>query len=159
MRRLPLPQRYQFSCSIAYITGLPSPNPDLSDSSETPNLIRLWLWWLTLPLPFLSLQLGFDFELTYFDNPQINLPSSCVNWVTTTGESGRVKGGRGREGGRKRRKGGWTGKGGMYEYMCEEGEEMYGWSSSGWVRVYTKLILTFHPPSLPPPSPPTHTHT
>jgi hypothetical protein len=26
---------------------------------------------------------GFEFELTYFDNPQTNLPSSCVNWVAT----------------------------------------------------------------------------
>ena len=57
------------------------------------------------PLPFS--QLGFDFELTYFDDPQINLPSSCVNWVTTTGESGRVKGGRGRE---ERREGGREGE-------------------------------------------------
>ena len=57
------------------------------------------------PLPFLSLQLGFDFELTYFDNPQINLPSSCVNWVTTTGEGGRVGGGGG-EGERVREGGG-----------------------------------------------------
>ena len=28
---------------------------------------------------------GFDYELTYLDNPQISLPSSVVNWVTTTG--------------------------------------------------------------------------
>ena len=30
-------------------------------------------------------ELGFDYELTYLDNPQIRLPSSIVNWVTTTG--------------------------------------------------------------------------
>jgi hypothetical protein len=26
---------------------------------------------------------GFEYEVTYFDNPQTNLPSSCVNWVAT----------------------------------------------------------------------------
>ena len=31
-------------------------------------------------------QMGFDFELTYFDDPQTNLPSSCVNWVATAGK-------------------------------------------------------------------------
>lgn len=31
------------------------------------------------------MQDGFEFELTYFDNPQTNLPSSCVNWVATAG--------------------------------------------------------------------------
>ena len=38
--------------------------------------------WLSFPPPT---QLGFDFELTYFDDPQSYLPSSYVNWVTTTG--------------------------------------------------------------------------
>lgn len=28
---------------------------------------------------------GMDFELTYFDNPKTNLPSSCTNWVASTG--------------------------------------------------------------------------
>ena len=31
---------------------------------------------------------GFNYELTYLDNPQISLPSSVVNWVTTTGTIG-----------------------------------------------------------------------
>ena len=31
---------------------------------------------------------GFNYELTYLDNPQISLPSSVVNWVTTTGTFG-----------------------------------------------------------------------
>ena len=30
-------------------------------------------------------ELGMDFELTYFDNPKTNLPSSCTNWVASTG--------------------------------------------------------------------------
>lgn len=29
-------------------------------------------------------RLGMDFELTYFDDPQSRLPSTCVNWVATT---------------------------------------------------------------------------
>ena len=29
---------------------------------------------------------GMNFELTYFDNPKSNLPSSCVNWVTYSGK-------------------------------------------------------------------------
>ena len=37
-----------------------------------------------LPVP--PPKLGFSFELTYFDDPQSYLPSSCVNWVTTTGK-------------------------------------------------------------------------
>ena len=30
---------------------------------------------------------GLNYELTYFDDPQVYIPSSCVNWVTTTGNS------------------------------------------------------------------------
>lgn len=32
-------------------------------------------------------QPGMQFELTYFDNPRTNLPSSCVNWVTFSGKT------------------------------------------------------------------------
>ena len=31
-------------------------------------------------------QPGFNYELTYFDDPQVHLPASCVNWVATSGE-------------------------------------------------------------------------
>ena len=31
-------------------------------------------------------ELGFDYEVTYFDNPQLRLSSTIVNWVTTAGE-------------------------------------------------------------------------
>ena len=30
---------------------------------------------------------GMDFELSYFDNPQMHIPASCVNWVASTGKS------------------------------------------------------------------------
>ena len=31
-------------------------------------------------------EFGINFELTYFDNPQTQLPSSCVNWVASSGK-------------------------------------------------------------------------
>jgi hypothetical protein len=31
-------------------------------------------------------ELGFDYEFTYFDDPQLRLSSTIVNWVTTAGE-------------------------------------------------------------------------
>ena len=31
-------------------------------------------------------ELGFDYEFTYFDNPQLRLSSTIVNWVTTAGK-------------------------------------------------------------------------
>ena len=31
-------------------------------------------------------ELGFDYEFTYYDNPQLRLSSTVVNWVTTAGE-------------------------------------------------------------------------
>ena len=32
-------------------------------------------------------ELGMDFELTYFDDPKTQLPSSCVNWVASSGNT------------------------------------------------------------------------
>ena len=29
---------------------------------------------------------GMNYELTYFDDPQVRLPSSCVNWVANSGK-------------------------------------------------------------------------
>lgn len=31
-------------------------------------------------------QPGFNYELTYFDDPRVQIHPSCVNWVATSGE-------------------------------------------------------------------------
>ena len=60
-------------------------HPDYPAKSKFTRVDQYFSEMVIKPHSFVD-ELGFDYELTYLDNPQINLPSSVVNWVTTTGK-------------------------------------------------------------------------
>lgn len=58
-------------------------HPSIPESRRYVRVHRYFSEMVIRPHTFID-ELGFDFELTYFDDPQSYLPSSYVNWVTTT---------------------------------------------------------------------------
>lgn len=60
-------------------------HPDVPDTDKCVR-VRDYFSRMVIRSPSRVDELGLDFELTYFDNPQTNLPSSCVNWVASTGK-------------------------------------------------------------------------
>eukprot|EP00731_Ephydatia_muelleri_P007222 Em0003g1470a len=58
-------------------------HPSIPESRRYVRVHRYFSEMVIKPHTFID-ELGFSFELTYFDDPQSYLPSSCVNWVTTT---------------------------------------------------------------------------
>ena len=60
-------------------------HPDFPAKSKFTRVDQYFSEMVIKPHSYID-ELGFDYELTYLDNPQISLPSSVVNWVTTTGK-------------------------------------------------------------------------
>lgn len=60
-------------------------DPSLAESNTAVRVKHYYSEMVIKPHTSLD-QPGFNYELTYFDDPQVQIPSSCVKWVTTSGQ-------------------------------------------------------------------------
>ena len=59
-------------------------HPDYPVTSRYTRVDRYFSEMVIKPHSFVD-ELGFDYEFLYFDDPQLRLSSTIVNWVTTAG--------------------------------------------------------------------------